>query len=375
MKAIPVHEGDEWPYVLTLLPDDIEESAHRAGALVRCRNIPDAKSLLRVTLAYALTDLSLKDVAAWAKATDVASITGPGLFYRLREAENWLQELLAKTLQSAVDSVPLSVGPLRVVDATVVNGPGGRSTDWRVHAVADPCSGTFCSVEITDETGAENYQRHAFRTGEVVLGDRMYAMARGVHAVTSVGAEVVARLNPHSVRVCNRAKEVIPLLNARADIPKMGVADIEIVIPIPPERKTRSHKTWKLTKAIAWVPARVVAARSRKGNITWVLTTLPRAKASGLAVMDLYRVRWQVELFFKRLKSLLDFDSLPSRRGPTAKSWMLARLLAAALAQKLVVPTGAISPWGYDLRKVRPQDERLVTLPHEPVGASVRDPR
>ena len=66
--------------------------------------------------------------------------------------------------------------------------------------------------------------------------------------------------------------------------------------------------------------------------------------------MQLYRLRWQIELFFKRLKSLLHLDALPSRRGPTAKSWMLARLLAAALAQRLVQPAGPLSPWGYQLR-------------------------
>jgi len=66
--------------------------------------------------------------------------------------------------------------------------------------------------------------------------------------------------------------------------------------------------------------------------------------------MALYRLRWQIELLFKRLKSLLHLDTLPSRQGPTAKSWMLARLIAAALAQRLVQPSGPLSPWGYELR-------------------------
>jgi hypothetical protein len=53
------------------------------------------------------------------------------------------------------------------------------------------------------------------------------------------------------------------------------------------------------------------------------------------------------------LKSLLHLDALPSREGPTAKSWMLARLIAAALAQRLVQPAGPLSPWGYILREHR----------------------
>jgi hypothetical protein len=62
--------------------------------------------------------------------------------------------------------------------------------------------------------------------------------------------------------------------------------------------------------------------------------------------MALYRLRWQIELLFKRLKSLLHLDSLPSRQGPTAKSWLLARWIAAALAQRLVQPSGPLPPGG-----------------------------
>jgi hypothetical protein len=70
-----------------------------------------------------------------------------------------------------------------------------------------------------------------------------------------------------------------------------------------------------------------------------------------IGICGLYRVRWQIELLFKRLKSLLHVDALPSREGPTAKSWLLARLIAAALAQRLVQPSGPLSPWGYELRQ------------------------
>jgi IS4 transposase len=84
--------------------------------------------------------------------------------------------------------------------------------------------------------------------------------------------------------------------------------------------------------------------------VFWIVTTLNAAELPALQVMALYRLRWQIELFFKRLKSLLHLDTLPSRQGPTAKSWMLARLIAAALAQRLVQPSGPLSPWGYELR-------------------------
>src|SRR5260370_25910920 len=86
MQPLPL-DVEEWDYVRTLLPSDLEESARKTNALLRCRNVPDAAALIRMALAYAVSDLSLKDVAAWASALNVAQISGPGLFYRLPEAE------------------------------------------------------------------------------------------------------------------------------------------------------------------------------------------------------------------------------------------------------------------------------------------------
>ena len=153
MQPLPVHE-EEWEHVRTLLPADLEESARKNNALLRCRNVPDAAALIRMALAYAVSDLSLKDVAAWASALDVAQITGPGLFYRLREAEGWLEHVLGRVL---AEQMPQAAGgwPVRVVDATVINGPGKKPVPWRAHVQIDPATGGFRVVELTDDSGGE----------------------------------------------------------------------------------------------------------------------------------------------------------------------------------------------------------------------------
>ncbi len=348
METKLIHTDQEWPYILTLLPEDLDELARETQALVRCRNIPDAASLMRMALAYAISDLSLKDVAAWASALGVADITGPGLFYRIREAESWLQIILALILGHDVGKGPKGLR-LRIVDATVINGPGAKGTEWRAHVIVDPETGCFQSVELSDSHGGESYTRYVIEEGDVVLGDRAYATARGIHAVRLVNAHVVVRLNPHTIRICGLDRHRISLLDKEEDVPKVGGVEYDVLLPIPPERRNRSHKTWKLEDAVDWIPARVVAARTRNSNVIWVLTTLSKADLPSNSVLSLYRLRWQVELTFKRLKSLLHLDNLPSRQGPTAKSWMLAKFIAAALAQKLVQPNGPLSPWGYEI--------------------------
>ncbi len=119
---------DMWPHVSRILPE-LEESARRCGAVRRCRRLPSAEALIRMGVAYAVSDLSLKDVAAWARALEIAFISGPGLHYRLKTAEAWFESLLVDVLQASVECKPVGV-PVEIVDATVITGPGSTGTDW-----------------------------------------------------------------------------------------------------------------------------------------------------------------------------------------------------------------------------------------------------
>jgi hypothetical protein len=304
-----------------------------------------------MTLAYAVSDLSLKDVAAWASSMGIAEITGPGLFYRIREAEAWLQRVLALVLEKSLSGEALRGLRMRVVDATVINGPGAEGTEWRAHVIVDPATGKFRAVQLTDDHVGESLRHHPVQAGDLVLGDRIYATARGIYAMRQRDAHVLVRLNPDSLRLCDSHRRLLRLRSEEDRIPAIGPVEIDVLIPVPPETHSKSHKPWKLKNAIAWIPARAIAGRTRTGEAIWLLTTVPEADLKSETVLILYRFRWQIELIFKRLKSLLHLDTLPSRQGPTARSWMLARFLAAALAQELVEPSGALSPWGYEIQQ------------------------
>jgi len=60
--------------------------------------------------------------------------------------------------------------------------------------------------------------------------------------------------------------------------------------------------------------------------------------------MELYRLRWQVELSIKRDKSIGGLDRLPNFRADTIRSWILAKLLLAQIARKIATANVAIPP-------------------------------
>ena len=58
----------------------------------------------------------------------------------------------------------------------------------------------------------------------------------------------------------------------------------------------------------------------------------------------LYRLRWQIELLFKRLKSLLHLDRLPAKDPALARAWLHAHLLIALLVEACIADEGAFPP-------------------------------
>ena len=52
-------------------------------------------------------------------------------------------------------------------------------------------------------------------------------------------------------------------------------------------------------------------------------------------VLEFYRLRWQIELVFKRLKSLLHLDQLPAKDPDLARCWIYAKIIAALLLEDM----------------------------------------
>ena len=98
--------------------------------------------------------------------------------------------------------------------------------------------------------------------------------------------------------------------------------------------------------------------RSKKGKVKpetleaaeyiFVFTTLPRYFGP-MIVLETYRGRWQVELAFKRLKSIIGLGHLRKVDIDGARAWLHGKLLVAFLTEALIIAGTTFSPWGYAL--------------------------
>ena len=85
-----------------------------------------------------------------------------------------------------------------------------------------------------------------------------------------------------------------------------------------------------------------------------VFTTFPAASFSAAEILEWYRIRWQVELVFKRFKSLAQLGHLPKYDDDSAKAWLYGKLLVALLVEKLIRHASANSPGDTSWRRQRP---------------------
>ena len=53
-------------------------------------------------------------------------------------------------------------------------------------------------------------------------------------------------------------------------------------------------------------------------------------------VLELYRYRWQVELYFKRLKSILAYGELPKKKEESIFAWLNGKLMISLLIAKVL---------------------------------------
>jgi hypothetical protein len=104
-----------------------------------------------------------------------------------------------------------------------------------------------------------------------------------------------------------------------------------------------------------------------------VLTNLPAAW-SAETVLELYRFRWQVEVAFKRLKSLLHLDHLRARDPELAQVYLLAKLVGVLLLERIQLALMAQAPATFADRQRPVSPGRLTRLLWEAIQEIIRGP-
>ena len=309
------------------LPQNLSGLAVQTGAVERFRNIRNGEDLLYACTLCALPGDTFESAARALRQTQGVKISAPGLFLRFEKCEGFLKEVFTHLLKhTRCEGSYLAGRRAVIVDATMLAGPGADRTSQVLHVRYNPATGLPDNVEITDCRGGERFQRHEFEAGSLVIADRGYGHSKGILSVLESSCSVLVRFEFESMRLHRPDGSRIRPIEAKALLDGRDCGEFEVRLP-------------------GWdQPLRALASRNDEGRIVWLLTDLSAEQLSLGQARGIYSARWQVELFFKRLKSLLDLDKLPTRDGPSARPWIWAKLILATLA--VLSTDERFSPWG-----------------------------
>jgi hypothetical protein len=366
-----------WELVQAHLPPhfDAEKRARERRAFLRKREVKDIASLFRLCMAYGGCGMSLRETCAWAEGVAVASLSEPALMERLCKAAPWLGDIVAALIaQQATMPVKRWAGyRLRALDATSICQPGADGTTWRLHVGYDLASGQVDHVELTDKHGAENLQRLTYRPGEIVLGDRAYPKERNMRLVKQDGADFIVRMGWNALRLKRVDGKDFDLFATLRDLEgkegearvrvegKSAPLDLRLVI----RRKTPEEaevEQKRLLKNASKRGTKVDPRSLEAAKYIMLLTSLPDNVFPACDVLEIYRFRWQIELAFKRMKSLAGLDKIAAKDPPLAQAWIFARLIVFLIAEQIAGQVPDSPPCGPG--KARPCKTQIEQISH-----------
>jgi len=358
--------SEDYKVLTKFFPAGWRVKLRELNALKRCRNIKSANILIQILLIHLADGCSLRETVARAKQAKLTSISDVALLKRLRSASQWFNWMsLALLKDIGVEILPpkwLKDYKVKTVDASVITEPGSTGTDWRLHYSMNLYNLSCEDFKITKPSVGESFLNFKIHKGDLIIGDRAYGRLKGINYVRTHHGDFISRYM-NGVFSMEKDQEPFDILKECRTINYGEVKDWFVDAYTKSDHPLRESIRLCVIKKSDEEAAKSVKKaqqqfikKQRKINpetlelhrYVILLTSLPK-EISALQVLELYRYRWQVELAFKRLKSIIGLGHLPKTDEESCKAWLHGKMFVALLAQAIVDEGRRFFPWGYPI--------------------------
>jgi hypothetical protein len=277
---------------------------------------------------------------------------------RLRISEHWLRYLA----ESMRPPEPLfSISQLKIpfrlcaVDATVVSEPGSTGSDWRLHYSLELLSLSCLHFALTDQHTGETLRNFPVMKNDLIIGDRAYDKVPGIRHVLKKGGHVMVRLRTAKASLTTDDREKFDLLQRGKDLREEEMASWSVGMVgstgDPVFGRVCVYRRDAESVEIAQRKVRRMASKKQQpltenalesAKYVALFTTTREEDVSLSSAFQIYRYRWQIELAFKRLKSLTGFGHLPKYDEQSCRAWLYGKLFVGLLAEAMA--RSAFSP-------------------------------
>jgi hypothetical protein len=362
--------NDEWDVLKRFLPNGWEKRAYEVGAFYRKRKIDSPSTLLRVLFIHLAEGKSFRTTSAYAKEAKLCDINDVALLNRLRHSSEWLRWMAVELLkQIRIVSLPaqlLGKYRVRLVDGSVVTEPGSTGADWRIHYSVNLSPLRCDEFSITSPRIAEGFQRYSIEPNDLLIGDRGYCKRKGFVYVLQNNGQLLVRYHSTNLPLYDRRGKRFNVLEHIKSLSledgQVGDWDVWFYDPYNKEDliKGRIISIGKSKEAIEASLKKVRKTAQKRGDkvrpetleyakYVTLFVTVNRHNLKDKEVLNLYRTRWQIELMFKRLKSIVKIGHLPKKEKESCIAWLHGKMLLAFLTERIYQEAEFFSPWGYPL--------------------------
>jgi hypothetical protein len=351
-----------WQTLVSFFPPDWDHLATETRANVRLRGFRSVDALMRTLLLHVARGYSLRETVVRARLARLARVSDVALLKRLRSAEEWFHALCVALLQEQGIEMPQGQPQLRLrlVDSTTIKEPGKTGSLWRVHysfRVPELRCDAFTLTPTKGVGTGDTLTQFTIAPGDHLIADRGYCHANGIEHVVSNGGAVLVRLNTAALPLFTPQGRRVRLLRQLASLRQAGQRG-EWSVSVHGATRVivgRVCAIRKTEEAIKRAEKQLRRNASKSGEVLQpdtleyakyiiVFTTFAPPTFSAAVVLQWYRVRWQVELAFKRLKSLAQLGHLPKADAQSARAWLYGKLFVALLTEQLIRQGQALFP-------------------------------
>jgi hypothetical protein len=349
-----------WETVQEHLPEDFEALAKLHKVLevqYGEAKITTAADLLRLLLLHVGVDLGLRQTVTLVAESGGPEVSHVALHHKMRLAAPYLRALVNRLTGASAETTPERWAgyELTIVDGSTFCGPGAEGTDARIHLQLRLTDLSILAAMVEDRSVGESFRRFSWKQGQLALGDRGYANPPSIASVVQQNGDVLVRVNRSALPMRAPGGERVDVMGWLRSIRGHSARERAVAVRCREEGIEvqgrligyRLHEP-EAEKARAWV------RREKKGHVSAedleaahyvvLFTTVPVERMSMAMCLELYRLRWQIELTFKRWKSLCHFDRLPNHRDDTILTWLYGKLLLAVLMQRMATGASSLFP-------------------------------
>lgn len=301
--------------------EDIEKEFSKTNVIKRKRIIKDYRTLITAVFLYITDELSfqrLSDVMA-SKYNVVMSDTA----WRkqiLKIADRFIEisySCLQKILQQSQKEnkhIFLNHSKYYAIDATNLSTSGKEKTFVRLHVEYDLDTACADYISITDNHVGETLNHFKVKNNALYLADRAYGKSKQMEHIVNENADFILRISPHQIKLFKGSdcKERINLSEYLSENEfslicyvkhKKHVFPIKVIgIKKPIEKQIISEKK---VKRKAQKNQNKLSQETIDFSKWFIVATSIIDDTSSAEITDLYKLRWQIELFFKRMKTHL----------------------------------------------------------------------